>query len=66
MSKKSTTLVRVNPETKTKIDELRRHLTAIENKDVSTSEIIRRTFNVPLLDDVLKVDSVNKKIRSIK
>lgn len=39
-------------------------LTAIEGKRVSVPEVIRRTFNIPNLDQVLKTDSVlNKRNR---
>lgn len=49
------------PETNEKIKKLARELSNVENKDIKAPELLRRTFNVPNLSDVLKQDAFNKR-----
>lgn len=53
--------IRCYPKVKEKIENLVLDLGAIERKKLSTPEVLRRTFNISNLKDVLKKDAERKK-----
>lgn len=61
MKKKNTTHIRIRPEDKIKLDEMRFKLAEIEKKPIPREEVLRRTFNIPRLRGVLEEDSIQKK-----
>lgn len=61
MRKRRTTQMRVDLDTKAKIDKLRFDLTSIQGKEIKTPELFRRTFNIPNIENVLKNDADKKR-----
>lgn len=61
MKKINTTQARVTPETNEKAKQLARELSVIQNDKVSVPEIFRRVMNIPNIENVLKVDAINKR-----
>lgn len=55
---------RIYKETDDKIKNIINELSYIERKRVSKPEVIRRVFNIPTLNDYLKIDSIRYKRRS--
>lgn len=66
MSNNRKSHVRVFPETKQKINELKIDMISIERKQISDREVLRRAFNIPNLRETLKIDSLAKKKLNIK
>jgi len=65
MSRKNTVSIRISPEDKKKLDNMRLNIQAEERKNISTAETLRRTMNIPNLSDVLLQDARAKKFRRI-
>jgi hypothetical protein len=63
MSNKRTSHIRVFPEVKNKINELRRDLSIIQKEDIQTPELMRRTFNIPNLKNTLLEDARVKRFK---
>ena len=61
--KKRSTMVRMYPETKLKLNDLRKELQAIQREDIKMPEILRRISNVPKLKDTLLQDALEKSRR---
>lgn len=58
---KRTTLIRAREEDVLKIKNLAREISFVQRSDIKTPELIRRTFNIPNLKDVLMEDAKLKK-----
>lgn len=62
MSKKiRSSHVRANIEETKLLKSLRRKLGSIEDKDITTQEILRRTFKIPSVKEILLMDSHDKR-----